>query len=222
MLDLKSSLDAQKDLLDLLLEEEDPFDGVLAYSSGAALAAQVFLRHEEQRKSRQDLHPLFRFAIFCNAVTPGRILDIKGHRLIDEPTRQNVELIEEVTTYLSLISDFRMKVSPELSTQIIKQKMMDEEFFKQTLTAKTLDDGTPLLSDGKLCVMNFEPQCISIPTLHIRDLEEPRQFGLGLLELCNARLAKEYYHSQGHEFPRGYNTIKDIARLVLDLVEAVD
>jgi hypothetical protein len=46
VLDLKSTLETESNLLDLLLEENPPFDGVLAYSSGAALAAQVFLRHE--------------------------------------------------------------------------------------------------------------------------------------------------------------------------------
>jgi hypothetical protein len=38
---------------------------------------------------------------------------------------------------------------------------------------------------------------------------------------CDARLRREYHHSYGHEFPRGYSEMKETARLMRDLADAV-
>lgn len=47
------------------MEEEGPFDGVLGFSQGAALAASLILEH--QKTEREDL---FRFAVFAGASLP--------------------------------------------------------------------------------------------------------------------------------------------------------
>lgn len=225
MLDLGSFIEAELDLLDLLREEDPPFDGVLAYSSGAALAAQVFLRHERHRKSlpqQANLSPLFKFAVFCNAVTPGRLFKLEDQGVGAEPSNDTM-LKEEAMQFIDIISGFRMQAAPQMAPQIAKRRLMDEEVVAKSFKAMTLSDGTPFLTDGIHCVAPFDPRHgpeLSIPTLHIRDLEEPRQLGLGMLEICDARLAREYHHSQGHEFPRGYSAMKEIAHLIKDVADA--
>lgn len=57
--------DAQEYVLDII-EDEGPFDGVMGFSQGAALAASLIL---EQRK-RNSLEDLFKFAIFICATLP--------------------------------------------------------------------------------------------------------------------------------------------------------
>jgi hypothetical protein len=225
MLDLGSLFEAGSNLLDLLQEEDPPFEGVLAYSSGAALAAQVFLQHESHRRSQPqqtNSSPLFKFAVFCNAVTPGRLFKLEDQGVRAEPS--NITTFkEEVIQILGIVSGFRMKAAPQMAPQIAKRRIMDEEVVAKSFKAMMLSDGTPFLTDGTYCVAPFDlrhgPQ-LSIPTLHIRDLEEPRQLGLEMLEICDARLAREYHHSHGHEFPRGYSEMKEIARLIRDVADA--
>jgi hypothetical protein len=226
MLDLGSLFEAKFNLLNLLQEEDPPFDGVLAYSSGATLAVQVFLEHESRRRSQpQQMNslPLFKFAVFCNAVTPSRLFKLEDPEVRAEPSNDTT-LKDEVIRYIDIVTGFRLKAAPHMALQIAKRRIADEEFVAKSFKVMALSDGTPFLTDGTNCMAPFDhrdgPQ-LSIPTLHIRDLEEPRQLGLGMLEICDTRLAREYHHSHGHEFPRGYSEMKEIARLIRDVADAV-
>lgn len=202
---LQSTLETELNLLDLLLEEDPPFDGVLAYSSGAALAAQVFLRHERERGP--DSQPLFKFAIFCNAVMPGRVFTLEESVGADTSTDRT--LIEEALQYVDIISGFRIKAMPELEAQMKARRVKDRAHLEIDWKSMKLPDGAPFLTDGKYCVAAVDCAVlpISIPTLHIVDLQEPRLLGSGMLELCDRRIAREYHHSHGHEFPRGYRSV---------------
>jgi hypothetical protein len=225
MLDIGSMFETELSLLDLLQEEDPHFEGVLAYSSGAALAAQVYLRHESHRRSQPQQTnslPLFKFAVFCDAVTPSRLFKLEDQGVRAEPSNDTT-LKEEAIRYMGIVSGLRVKAAPQMAPQIAKRRIMDEEVVAKLFKAMTLSDGTSFLTDGTHCVAPFDPRhgpLLSIPTLHIRDLEEPRQLGLGMLEISDARLAREYHHSHRHEFPRGYTEMKDIARLIRDVADA--
>jgi hypothetical protein len=180
---------AELSLLDFLQEEDPPFEGVLAYSSGAALTAQVYLRHESHRRSQPQQtssSPLFKFVVFCNAVTSGGLPKLEDQGVRAEPSNDTT-LKEEAIRYLGIVSGLRVKTAP----QIAKRWIMDEEAVAKLFKAMTLSDGTLFLTDGTHCVAPFDPRRdpqLSIQTLHIRDLEEPRQLGLGMLEISDARL----------------------------------
>ncbi len=202
VLDLKSTLETELNLLELLLEEDPPFDGVLAYSSGAALAAQVFLRHERERSP--DSHPLFKFAVFCNAVIPSRIFKLE--QCTGAITSTDRSLMEEALQYIDIISGFRIKAMPQLESQMKVRRVKDRTHLENDWKAMKLPNGMSFLTDGEYCVAAVDCTIppISVPTLHIVDQQEPRLLGSGMLEFCDGRLAREYHHHHGHEFPRGY------------------
>jgi hypothetical protein len=89
----QSILEAQNDLLEMLSEESEGFDGVLAFSEGAALVSSVILRFD--RDNPFSLRGLFRFAIFIAGVAPfdqshveraaGEVQD--GGKSLDMPPR---------------------------------------------------------------------------------------------------------------------------------------
>lgn len=69
---LGSSKDAQSireayEMVDEVIEEDGPFDGVIGFSHGGALAHGLMVRHELQRPHDP---PLFRCAIFFNSMPP--------------------------------------------------------------------------------------------------------------------------------------------------------
>lgn len=210
--------EAESGLLELLQEEDPPFDGVLAHSAGCALAAQVFLRHASQKNSDTD-PPLFKFAVFCNGLTPARTFSLDEVNVIEQHSNDTV-LKEEAFQQLDLVAGLRLEGAPHAAELIAKKYLADMERVT-LLKTMTLADGTSFLTDGKFGVTRFDPRCcrISIPTLHIWDPTASRHFGRGLLELCDPRLAKEYRHQQGHEFPRGYHEMQAIARLVREVAD---
>lgn len=56
--------------LDSYLKSTDPFDGVMAFSSGAALAASFLIAKAREDPTRQVLHPVFRCVIFLSGGVP--------------------------------------------------------------------------------------------------------------------------------------------------------
>ena len=213
--------EAESGLLELLEEEDPPFDGVLAHSAGCALAAQAFLRHASEKEFETD-RPLFKFAIFCNGLTPARTFSL-GEVNVSEQHSSGTVLKEDAFQQLDLVAGLRLEGSPHAAELIAKKYLADTEQVS-LLQTMTLADGTAFLTDGKFGVMRFDPRRrrISIPTLHIRDPTASRHFGRGLWELCDHRLAKEYHHQQGHDFPRGYHEMQAIARLVRDVADVAE
>jgi hypothetical protein len=217
-------LETELSLLELILEEDPPFDGVLAYSSGAALAAQVFLRYEKQRQTQPrqlDSMPLFKFAILCNTLTPGRVFTMQEEGQGAQPSNDRSPK-EQALQMFDIIAGFRLKATPQLAREIRKQRIEEVEHLDTSFKAMTLPDGTPFLTNGTTGVswFNREQVKISIPTLHVFDLSEPDVLGKGMLELCERRRAREYHHCHGHEFPRGYSEMKELARLIREVADS--
>lgn len=216
--DFQSMWEAELSLIELLQEESPPFDGVLAYSVGCALAAQVFLRHAGQRNKAIEPQ-LFKFAIFCNGLTPYRThpLDKLDMNSLDS---NDTALKEDIIQVFNSVAELRRAGAPHLKELIAQTRLSDIEWVKQ-LEVMMLTDGTSFLTDGKFGIARFDSRHfqLSIPTLHIRDSSEPKHFGLGLLELCDPKLVKDFHHMQGHEFPRGYHEMEAIARLVRQVAD---
>lgn len=60
----------------------------------------------------------------------------------------------------------------------------------------------------------YDGRIINIPTLHVRGRGDQRDYGEGLLELCDPSMAEDLLHIHGHDFPRGLDSNKAIARLM--------
>jgi hypothetical protein len=163
---------------------------------------------------------LFKFGVFCNAVTPGRIFELEKEGNGAE-TSMDRSLNEEALHYVGIIAGFRIRAVPQLEQQMRARRVKDEEILERQWKAMKLPDGTSFLTDGAYCVAAIDctKPPISIPTLHILDLQEPRLLGLGMLEICDASTARVYHHSHGHEFPRGYSEMKELAGLIREVAE---
>ncbi|KAH7398511.1 serine hydrolase FSH [Pyrenochaeta sp. MPI-SDFR-AT-0127] len=66
---MESKIKAVTDL-ERMLEEEGPFDGVLAFSQGAMLAMTYILREAKLHPTKHHMDPAFKFAILFSAVQP--------------------------------------------------------------------------------------------------------------------------------------------------------
>lgn len=84
--------------LERMLEEEGPFDGVLAFSQGTMLAMTYILREAKLQPTKHHIDPAFKVAIFFSAIQPvdsvlleetgvESFIDSKGgHPLVSIPT----------------------------------------------------------------------------------------------------------------------------------------
>lgn len=60
----------------------------------------------------------------------------------------------------------------------------------------------------------WDGKVISIPTLHCRGRGDKKDYGEGLLDLCEPDLMEDLPHVYGHDFPRGLEMNRTIARLI--------
>ncbi|KAF1981616.1 hypothetical protein K402DRAFT_232505 [Aulographum hederae CBS 113979] len=198
MLDPPDVLKTERELLELV-EEDGPFDGILGYSQGGTLAAQMLVRHfAENPKAGVEEMP-FRFAIFFNTATPSHVFEMKEEvKPVDVSS-----LNEQQQADAALFYDI-MKRNPLLG--------------KTPFYPAQLANGRGVLTDGKLgmvkCDTTWDGQPINMPTLHVRCPQDKEDHGEGTYKLCNPDLAEQYFHSHMHDFPRGYDEMRTIAKLI--------
>ena len=209
--------------LEQLITQHGPFDGVLAYSGGAALAAEVIIRDVLANPFTLPSERLFRFAIFINGASPLRVFRLEDEDVSNQEFDAS-SMLEEAQSMFLRPSALRHKegVSPE--DQADHESMLA---LLKSYRGRSLQDGTRFISDGKYGLCRFEVQedgesLIDIPTLHVRsreeDLSDPHH-GLHLLGLCDSEKAVEYHHKYGHDFPRGRSEMKKISQLIRGLAE---
>jgi hypothetical protein len=209
--------------LEELIAREGPFDCVLGYSGGAALAAEIIIRDAVANPFSLPEERPFRFAIFINGASPLRVFRLADEELSDIEFDPSA-LLNEAQSMFMRPSALRHKegVSPE--DQADHAAMIA---LLNSCEGKMLADGTAFISSGEFGLCRFEPgeddePLIDIPTLHLRSLEEDEvdpHHGLHLLSLCNKANVREFHHAHGHDFPRGRVEMKKIAQLIRDVAE---
>ncbi|GME45290.1 putative ef-hand calcium-binding domain protein [Neofusicoccum parvum] len=192
-LDLDDILQTEDELRQII-KDHGPFDGILGYSQGATLAAQLVIRYivEDPFATIQEL-PL-KFAIFINGATPPCVLPL---------TEPPVECsLAEFADAAHLFSVFK----PNDSDNVTK------------LRPAKLSNGRKIVTDGQHYMTRYSPdydgKIINIPTLHIRGKRDHSDHGEGLYNLCEPSMAEDLQHIFGHDFPRGLDTNRTIARLI--------
>jgi len=185
-------IEAEMDLLQMAAEK-GPFDGIWGFSQGAQFAAQVLIRHAQLNPFATAEERPFRFAIFVNGSTPADSFEV--------PEGSEVLPLDQVSDLAKLVLSLN---APEV---------------KKTpgLRVELLPDGREALTNEGYAttkrVLEMDGVLIDIPTLHIRcpkdswDTEE-------LFQMCEPSLRKEFLHGHGHDFPRGTQECKEIARLI--------
>ncbi|KXL46853.1 hypothetical protein M433DRAFT_538131 [Acidomyces richmondensis BFW] len=214
--DPKSILQTHHDL-EHILATEGPFDGVLSYSGGAALAAEILAKHSDPL----TLDRPFRFAVFINGASPLRCFELKDIELTDDIVDAAPMTAAAESMFLRP-SALRRKEGVSVEDQADHAQLLS---LLQRLRGRRMADGTTFLTDGKYGLCRWEPTqdgfpLIDIPTLHIRSTEEDEtdpHHGLHLLKLCDTNRAKELHHVYGHDFPRGRTEIKQIAESIREV-----
>lgn len=79
--DPESILQSEREL-EHIIATEGPFDGILGYSGGGALAAEVIAR--QATNGPFSMEPQIRFAIFINAASPLRVFHVNDVDVSDD------------------------------------------------------------------------------------------------------------------------------------------
>lgn len=203
-----------------ILKTDGPFDGVFAYSGGAALAAELLI---DAAQSEPTAEPLFRFAIFVNGASPIRVFGVDD--IDTTPGTVDVsDTFQEAQNMFLRPSALRHKpgVSPQDATSHAHLLGLLAK-----LQGRMMSDGTPFLSDGTHGLCRWErakgePALIEIPTLHVRSTakdEMDPHHGKHLMGLCDEFGLDEIHHEFGHDFPRGRGLMGRIAEAIREVAE---
>ncbi|MCJ1392473.1 hypothetical protein MMC18_005340 [Xylographa bjoerkii] len=212
----QTELEAAHSLVVSVLEEEGPFDGILGFSQGAALAASVLLEHTKKYGSRVAL-PV-KCAVFICGSLPFMIS--KGIR-IDSGLGPSVQSIH-------LEQDNEKESGPSISVVSIA---LDDE----SDGSKTIEDGLATITLQDECnEVRLDPMkrahpatsvCrISIPTAHIIGGRKDGYFeeSKALAELGDEKKGtKTFTHNMGHVIPRGEQVKRAMADTITWAVNRV-
>jgi hypothetical protein len=205
-----------------LIEQEGPFDGVIGYSGGAALAAQLIIRDAKRKPWAFSHERIFRWAVFINGGTPLEAFQLNEVNLL-EGVVEGSEPAKEAAAIFLRPSNIRIRKDTERHPEYDSAKLQAEIAALQT---RKLADGRLFMTDGICGVTRYDSTAqgilIDIPTLHVRcPTVENIHWGLALLKLCEPLLVREFLHNFDHDFPRGHIEMRKIAELIREIAEMV-
>ncbi|MCJ1384011.1 hypothetical protein MMC17_007126 [Xylographa soralifera] len=202
----QTELEAAHSLVVSVLEEEGPFDGILGFSQGAALAASVLLEHTKKYGSRVAL-PV-KCAVFICGSLPFMIPD---GGCVDS------EIVSDVQS-IQLKQDNEKQSVPSIS--VVSITMDNERGGSNTIehglvTITIHDECTDVQLDPmKRAHPNTYASRISIPTAHIIGGRKDHYFeeSKALAELGDEQKGiRIFTHGMGHVIPRGEQMKKAMA-----------
>ncbi|KAL8804454.1 MAG: hypothetical protein Q9182_002559 [Xanthomendoza sp. 2 TL-2023] len=189
-----AKMDAAHKLVSTAIEQHGPFDAVMGFSQGAALAASAILRHQIQHPTQP---PLFQMGIFiCSPM----------------PFSQSLEFGVDARKYFGLRGLLRPS-RPGCPTTVPEYLVTDPAYLKGE---DELDDSSSGSEDESLPIRRTSPSIfyqmyhstvdsvrIKIPTVHIYGRRDKwRLHSKDLVKLCPRNLATVYEHDGGHEIPK--------------------
>ena len=188
------------------IEDEGPFDGVIGFSQGAALASSLMLR----RAQYTTLEPLFQLAIFICASLPFNL---------DAPPVIVKKGPGERMRFLDADASNGGREIPQSS---VGAQSIIQEFHALGFNG--------YLEDGAHMLRRYHPKThqdrpiphIDVPTVNIVGKKDPyHQQGLLLAELGGTRGTVVMDHGGGHEVARDTTSVRKMTRVVQDAVEKV-
>lgn len=191
-----------------VIEEDGPYDGIVGFSEGAAVAASLLLSDEQNAEmSGEDLK--FKVAVFFNGVMVFSPSSNIGRDMTAEVRKQE----EDLVYFLNGI-DTPPMVDIEEQDSSSDYSSSPEEF--QATRKVVTTSGNIFGFEADSC-----PSRISIPTLHFigRD-DQFAEHGRNLVKLCGSEMAEVMVFDGGHELPRrkgDLDTSAELFELVITL-----
>jgi hypothetical protein len=196
------------DFLWSVIREDGPYDGVIGFSQGAALAASLLLCHEFSSEIPGHVNggdPPFKLAIFFNSVMLFSPSENIGSNISEEIKR----LEEKHTKFLQGVSTSPLENEDDAS-----------ETSKSCSSSGDESDIEPTRS-----IFGFSPETfptrISIPSLHIIGRQDPfSDHSKALVKLCRPDKAEVLIVDGGHELPRtaaGLDKCAELFELVVTM-----
>ncbi|PYH43771.1 uncharacterized protein BP01DRAFT_402111 [Aspergillus saccharolyticus JOP 1030-1] len=193
-------------LLDHTIRTQGPFDGVIGFSHGAALALSYLLESFAAQGVPSTAYP-FRFAVFFSSIfacaaDPAFVDTLYPDLRLEDWAKvrsceyaQFATLPERVRTVTTALSRLLDCVHP--ITQASRAFFLDRPV-----------EETPLLLDPEVVVTR-----LGIPTLHVWGENEPRGLRVAsqwAVRLCERELARTLVHGNGHDVPRGVGELRGV------------
>ncbi|KAK1994699.1 hypothetical protein LX36DRAFT_660324 [Colletotrichum falcatum] len=199
MLDIDDILATENELRQVI-EDHGPFDGLLGYSQGGSMAAQIAIRLliENPYATPQEL-PI-KFLVLINSAVPPFIMPLDEQNVTELPIEEAPKLQMLFDVFKANPAEHLDKVRPvKLANgrQALVNKTHYMTFFDKAW------DGHPL----------------SMPSLHITGLGDAPEYGQQLFDIAEPSQAEHIGHVFGHDFPRGLDMNKTIARSIRALAE---
>ncbi|KAF2690581.1 DUF341 domain protein [Lentithecium fluviatile CBS 122367] len=189
------------------LEELGPFNGVLGFSQGAALAVSYMHRQQQRGEmARFEFALLFSSVMPCSA-TPTCCEDIIQGLIACGRDVTDPELVKSP----SLTGEERLFVQL-LHRTIIPAKKQRQMLPDYDLAVYAGGDG---VEAPRIMYPQLLRERIRIPTVHVtgkRDFHFMRAMSEVAYGLCDERMARKLEHSGGHEPPRNMAEVKAVTR----------
>jgi len=193
-LPIPEKVQAAFDLIDEILEDEGPFDGVIGFSQGAALASSYILQDFKLPVPKQP----FQCAIFFNASMPFD-LDSTPFTVSRDGVCRYADTKEPIENF-DITSTIPEATSPGYCGKF--------------------DEHTTFLRRYSLA--NIGHAFIKIPTTHVLGaIDGYNSQGLQLRKLCILHGQEFIEHRGGHEIPKDRNTTMKTANCIQNMFHTV-
>ena len=201
-----------------IIAERGPFDGIIAFSQGAALAASYLLTYAA-------LNPWaalpVKLAVFFSCVMP---LSPTAH-LGQDATEAVCDDENSNADFFGPMSDEK-RASDHVQVRELGDELQDDDWRQDERQFGVCFNGTQPTCPSDRRVFGFLPGAvtgaasISIPTAHIFGATDQwREESAATLQLCANVSVRSFVHSGGHDVPRAGKDLAACVRIVRTLID---
>ncbi|KAJ0163086.1 Ovarian cancer-associated -like protein [Colletotrichum tanaceti] len=219
MLDIDDILATENELRQVI-EDHGPFDGLLGYSQGGSMAAQIAMRLLIENPYATLPELPIKFLVLINSAVPPLIMPLDEQQVTELP-------IEEAPKLRMLFDVFKADPAEHLD-KARPVKLANGRQVIITATGKALcfayNASPPPALVNKTHYMTFFDKAwdghpLSMPSLHVTGQGDAPEYGQQLYDIAEPGQAELIRHVFGHDFPRGLDVNKTIARSIRALAE---
>ncbi|KAF1347665.1 serine hydrolase FSH [Delphinella strobiligena] len=220
-LPLTSELENAHEWLSNLIQEKGPYDGVLGFSQGCALAATFLLRLQRDEigqasiRGRPPQQP-FKFAVFICGGLPLYYLADQGYDISEAARihdKESGQALQSQASYAALVEHGDKRWNYIDRGKIGHSDPAPDTSSSEMPLAATFATAREVC--GLDCAQILPEHMIQIPTVHIYGSRDPRMASaFQLARFCREDVKRIFDHGGGHDLPRTTVVSQKIAGLV--------